>query len=57
MMRHKAQKLNPNRIKHLSKARVRIKKDGLSSIKYKLLNSTLYNGFTHLFIDIGRYEE
>jgi hypothetical protein len=53
MMKHQSQKLNKNRHKHLHTASKRRALDGVNSVQYKVLNITLYNTFTHIYIDIG----
>ncbi len=53
MIRHKPQKLNPQAHENLKKAKSRLDKDGVNTIKYKVVKKTLYTGFTHFLIDIG----
>lgn len=53
MMRHKLQKLNENRHKQLNRARFVQRKDGVNSVKYKVINKVLYPGFTYLLVDVG----
>lgn len=54
MMRHKAQKINPNVLNILkNKTYYNSKYDGLNSVKYTIIKKTFYTGFTHYLIDIG----
>ncbi len=53
MIRHKQQKLNPQAHENLKKAKSRLKKDGVNTIKYEVVKKTLYTGFTHFLFDIG----
>jgi hypothetical protein len=57
MIRHKAQELNPNAIKHLSNAKHRRAHDGVNSVKYKINRTDLFTGFTHILVDIGELNE
>ena len=53
MMRHKQQKLNDNRHKQLTKARLLRNKDGLNSVAYKVVEHKLYTSFTYILVDVG----
>lgn len=55
MMRHRAQELNPNARKLLNTAKSRASNDGVNSIKYSVIKSYLYTGFTHILVDIGNF--
>lgn len=57
MIRHEAQIYNPNALKHLSNAKKRSNKDGVNSVKYKVVKKDLYPGFTYILIDIGEIDE
>jgi len=54
MMRHKQQKLNDNRHKQLTKARLLRNKDGLNSVSYKVVEFKLYTSFTYILVDVGK---
>ena len=56
MMRHKPQKRNKKAASLLMKARGRFDQDGLNSVNYKVVNITLYTGFTHILVDVGEKE-
>lgn len=53
MMKHKPQRLNKFRGFLLKRSRSRQMNDGLNSVRYKIVNITLYTGFTHILLDIG----
>lgn len=53
MMRHKQQKLNDNRHKQLTKARLLRNKDGLNSVSYKIVQFKLFTSFTYILVDVG----
>jgi hypothetical protein len=53
MIRHKAQELNPNAMKHLSNAKMRHQTDGVNSVVYHVSKRDLYTGFTHILVNIG----
>lgn len=54
MIRHKAQQLNKNAGKLLHNAGKRHKSDGVNSVVYTVVKKTLYTGFTHILVDIGK---
>jgi hypothetical protein len=53
MIKHTDQKSNPDRWKKLKGANKRFKNDGVDQINYIIVNTTLYEGFTHFLFDIG----
>ena len=53
MIKHKPGFKNPKRKTLLKHAVNRVGRDGLSSIKYKLVNLTNYKYYTHMFVDVG----
>ncbi len=53
MMRHKLQESNDLRHSQLHWTRHNQHKDGLNTIEYKVVNMTLYTGFTHILVDVG----
>lgn len=57
MMRHKPQKKNKKAGVLLMKARVRFDQDGLNSVNYRVVNITLYTGFTHILVDVGEKDK
>jgi hypothetical protein len=58
MMRHKAQKLNPNVLNILkNKTDFKSQNDGLNTVNYTVIKKTFYTGFTHYLIDIGTMED
>ena len=57
MMRHKPQKKNKKAVSLLMKARTRFDQDGLNSVNYKVVNITLYTGFTHILVDVGERDK
>lgn len=57
MIRHQPQELNPNAHKHLSNAKKRRNEDGVNSVIYTIVRVELYNGFTHILLDIGALNE
>jgi hypothetical protein len=57
MIKHESGVLNPERHKILKTAVKRYKTDGVNTVKYKLVNTALYYGFTHFLFDIGEVEK
>ncbi|XP_045522325.1 beta-1,4-N-acetylgalactosaminyltransferase bre-4-like [Pieris brassicae] len=56
-LRHVKQAPNKNRYKLLRTALKRSKKDGISSLKFKVISVTLLHLYTHLVIDINPKKE
>ncbi len=57
MIRHQAQELNPNAIKTLKSSITRYSTDGVNTVNYKVVQISLYTGFTHIIVDIGEFRE
>ncbi len=53
MMKHRPQKRNKKASVLLGKAHDRLEQDGLNTVDYKIVNMTLYTGFTHFLFNIG----
>ena len=53
MLTHSSRYQNPNRMKLLNEAVIRLDKDGLNSVRYALNGVVKYPMMTHILIDIG----
>ncbi len=56
MIIHEGRTSNPERFKVLNTVTKGFLNDGLSSLNYTLVNTALYNGFTHFLFDIGEVQ-
>ena len=52
MMHHKLQALNEDRLALLKKTKRDRPKDGLNSVKYRVLKYKLFTGFTYFLFDV-----
>jgi hypothetical protein len=57
MIKHESGVLNPERHKILKTAVKRYKTDGVNTVKYELVKTTFYRGFTHFLFDIGEFKK
>ena len=57
MIRHAPSIYNHNVFKNLKNAKGRHSRDGVNSVKYKVIKKILYTGFTYFLIDIGQIDD